>query len=1076
MKDKGHFYFLKKRLRFLPFLFILIISLYLYMEAMSQASLLAIRGGGSFVTATGSQNPITFLAADLQDEEDEAWEEEEEDEEDILDLEESNDRTEEGVVKEVTSEGSEPTSNSPPTVPVFIAPREGERLNTQQPTLVLREGNDADGDPITYCFEIYSDQQMTHLVAGAEITPANRVVSWQVPLMLTDNLRYYARVRATDKKSFTPWTYLTFFIDMVNDPPSTPTIRNPGDGAWVETATPTIELNPAIDPEGDAISYLFEVYEDPDLTILIAQGSSESTRWTIPSPLKDQTRYYLRAQARDDVGAASDWTLRTSFFVKVGQVNTPPRIDIKEVIPMSEGIRICWEDEDPDSNATIDISYKTDTIGGGQLIAGGIEEDRDGNGDCYIWEISGVQDGKYHVYATITDGQSTSTSYSATPIVLDRTPPTIEVISPNEGNILNSPFEVTIRVSDNLSGVSKAEYAVDGGVWSPLPLLDPATGTYGFTWQPVAEDKGVHSITFRAFDSSGNIAESPPINITIDLAALLPKAATAPRVSGTLTISPNPIYVGQEIVFVCSLANETKDEINGAKVRVLIIDPSSGEVKKTIERNATIPAASIASGNLNITSTDLPPQVYKAQMQLVYEGSELTVATADFEVKKAVNVTEGWGDPINLLVWLNKDCDMHTGEEGERITLDDLGVGRFKGKQRCVDLRLLESILSEATSSYLIVYDAATFAKEMRNPYFTDFLILGDHEQLPLLIAEELRERVYSGTGVISSLWLNGDKNESYDTLFGVRRKGALPGYFYSIATVPSQITEKGTIKVVGRGVRVEPQADAEVAGWIYGRNDWWYGGMKDKSGGRKPAIIIHECGFGRGIYFAFDLALSLNKWTYEAIANLLSKGIAYIHRRLDVESFLPLQLVPVEVQIKGVNTPLMAEVINSFPPELPIYDPTSGEWVTQGPWRLAITIPPNEMEMIRYYVLMPDLAGIYQIETSVILKGDSVRLPPYEERLQLTVAKDTAMMIADIISALQGLDVSRRERVRVKQAIRSLERISQSEEDVLSGLIRALDAISEVQSVDTKEIRLMLGLLLRSEEGRWYFYLRGED
>jgi hypothetical protein len=74
-------------------------------------------------------------------------------------------------------------------------------------------------------------------------------------------------------------------------------------------------------------------------------------------------------------------------------------------------------------------------------------------------------------------------------------------------------------------------------------------------------------------------------------------------------------------------------------------------------------------------------------------------------------------------------------------------------------------------NSYLIVYDSDAFARELRNPYFTDILILGDQAPLPDHVADELQERVYGGTGLISSLWLKHGLTigQGDELLFGLR-------------------------------------------------------------------------------------------------------------------------------------------------------------------------------------------------------------------------------------------------------------------------------------------------------------------
>ncbi len=87
----------------------------------------------------------------------------------------------------------------------------------------------------------------------------------------------------------------------------------------------------------------------------------------------------------------------------------PPSIIVVEPDGMNDTAQgsyiITWTDEDLDDNATISIYYDTDDSGeNGTLIASGLAEDLDGAGDQYTWDISGLPEGNYYIYAVIDDG------------------------------------------------------------------------------------------------------------------------------------------------------------------------------------------------------------------------------------------------------------------------------------------------------------------------------------------------------------------------------------------------------------------------------------------------------------------------------------------------------------------------------------------------------------------------------------------------------------------------------------------------------------------------------------------------
>lgn len=74
-------------------------------------------------------------------------------------------------------------------------------------------------------------------------------------------------------------------------------------------------------------------------------------------------------------------------------------------------------------------------------------------------------------------------------------------------------------------------------------------------------------------------------------------------------------------------------------------------------------------------------------------------------------------------------------------------------QKECIDKTLIEQALNEAGVNYHIVLDKKDLEAEIRNPYYTDFMILGDHDQIEDHFSEELREQVYSGKGLISSMF-----------------------------------------------------------------------------------------------------------------------------------------------------------------------------------------------------------------------------------------------------------------------------------------------------------------------------------
>jgi len=352
-------------------------------------------------------------------------------------------------------------ANDPPTLPGIVSPANGSEIDQTEVSLTIANSTDPEGSILTYFFELdtvntFDGQQKQ--TSGAVTSGGPETTTWQVS-GLQDNTMYYWRASASDGVAESGWVEGSFFVNTANDAPSTPTLRNPGQMARVETLTPQLQLNPSTDMDNDHLTYEFEVYSDLFLSSLFASGTSDAPDWTVSPALDDNTWYYWRAGAKDEHGLASHWMEISSFFTNNNGVDDPPTISITEPssdisIDISTGIStdisttggsiiIKWEDNDPDSNANIALYHDTDRSGAdGTLIVSGLSEDPDGEADdSYSWDITQMQPGTYYIYATIADSRSSATSYSQGSITITASCPKLPAV------ILSSPVDGAINVS-----------------------------------------------------------------------------------------------------------------------------------------------------------------------------------------------------------------------------------------------------------------------------------------------------------------------------------------------------------------------------------------------------------------------------------------------------------------------------------------------------------------------------------------------------------------------------------------------------------------------------------------------------
>lgn len=348
------------------------------------------------------------------------------------------------------------TGNRAPEAPGIVSPPVGNEIASRDLALVLSNAGDGDGDPLTYNFELdHADTfDSSELVASGAVAEGASVTRWGVS-DLSDNTEYFWRARASDGAARSPWVQGRFFVNTENDSPSTPTLKNPGNGSWVQTLTPRLQLNPSTDMDGDRTFYRFELYGDSHLSGLVAGGEAESPEWTVPVELPDNSLYRWRGLAMDEHGAESPWSDLSNFFVNNNGVDDPPSMvfaaPARDLFLNSGEVSVQWLDEDPDSNAEITLAFSEDGSGAnGTTIAGGLQEDLDGPEDSVQWDISSVGEGTYRITGTIADAATSRIYLSPGTVTVDRTPPTVNA-QPAGGSygtprsvVLSSTEEATI--------------------------------------------------------------------------------------------------------------------------------------------------------------------------------------------------------------------------------------------------------------------------------------------------------------------------------------------------------------------------------------------------------------------------------------------------------------------------------------------------------------------------------------------------------------------------------------------------------------------------------------------------------
>lgn len=575
-----------------------------------------------------------------------------------------------------------------------------------------------------------------------------------------------------------------------------------------------------------------------------------------------------------------------------------------------------------------------------------------------------------------------------------------------------------------------------------------------------------------------NTATTPPGNCTVRLAVLdganlLSTSMTGFTISGTnsgpsvqgllgtVSATPGVVYVGQDVSTGYTITNSGNEDIPLLRVKILIVDPVTQTIKAEItDQQAVASGASIIGIALNNVSTrNLIPGTYLAILQAATETMTefKTLSKANFEVKAGLDVTKSIPDNANILIWVNKRCDLLQNLLKTFCFCDDDKNG--------VRMDLLETMLEDAGINYRLVYDKYDFQKEMRNSAYTDYMILGDKYPLDPYYADELRELIHSGKGLISSLYVK--YGEPGPPVTGAMWISYLLLPQHTVDLISSPIAAADSFIAYGKTVKVLPFAGSSVAGRIRLI--------------QSPAIVLNDYGLGRSVYYAFDLMETLNDENYHQLANLVKNSILYVHKPLLSDSaFLPYQLVPVQVKVESLGGIFDLKIKESYPSGISLYDPLTNQWVKENPWMQDMHIASNETQYFHYYALMPDVSGSYSLKTELGYMEQGVFKLYKEADVEISVgAFATAVLPDDIIKALKVLKVSILEKPLIYNAITHMElvkyRTNKLKETKLTieaniyDILEATEAVMVIKSCDTMPVRLMMDMLMQVHEGKYY-------
>ena len=165
-----------------------------------------------------------------------------------------------------------------------------------------------------------------------------------------------------------------------------------------------------------------------------------------------------------------------------------------------------WQAEDRNSDTLeYSIYYRALTEQTFRLLKDKLRE------NFYTIDGATLADGRYVIKVVASDapdnppGQTLTGERLSEPIDIDNTPPVVKVVG--QPQVTRDSVHVTFSVDDATGKVKKADASLDGAAWIPVfpedGIADSGHELYSVDFSALGP--GEHTISLRAFDTSGNV-------------------------------------------------------------------------------------------------------------------------------------------------------------------------------------------------------------------------------------------------------------------------------------------------------------------------------------------------------------------------------------------------------------------------------------------------------------------------------------------------------------------------------------------------------------------------------------------
>jgi hypothetical protein len=241
----------------------------------------------------------------------------------------------------------------------------------------------------------------------------------------------------------------------------------------------------------------------------------------------------------------------TYFSVdKAGNTENPAQaLDLKidATAPTITGSRAPAANSNGWNNSDVTVTFTCADPAGGSGIA-----------SCTAPVVISAEGANQHADGTATDVAGNSATATVGSISIDTTKPATMATpdrAANGNGWYNAPVTVTLNGTDNLSGVAKTIYSLDGTPAAPYSAPFTVSGD------------GTHTISYSSVDKAGNAEDAKTLTVKID--------TTVPKITAVAT--PSSVWPPNHKPVNVSVAVSASDGGSGNATFVLVSATASGD-------------------------------------------------------------------------------------------------------------------------------------------------------------------------------------------------------------------------------------------------------------------------------------------------------------------------------------------------------------------------------------------------------------------------------------------------------------------------------------------------------------------